>query len=480
MRLQTTLLKPSLTLLLFLTVVLFTVVSAQEAVLAQEGLPLWRHNLDCGKREDQKRQGVEYCTSTIGYHDGKTDVPLNGTVKVHVIVVDLHSPGIKFEYVIAEGVIGNKDANKVAECAKDKVNQEGIVECIDVNRSTKGLGGPGCDDPENDQYYPVMSLERAVELAKKINASTAFVTTSDYGARTGGDRDHGPEGLTVVRGCRLDGPAQGDGDGNAVERPWLAFSENPAEHTEFHQLISDSGHKPYPWIYTGVGGAPRLILNGAVLEPNIKNCLEADRNSCRNGASQVAVGLSKDNRWLFLVLAEMPPKDANLLLELAVFMQEKLDVWQAIKFDGGGSSQLWYAGYPEKGGIIYQEGKRSLSQYLAVIAGPGAGINVPRPGDAPSAEPVNVPEEGHSTGWLEQIQRAWDGIVQWVKELPSLPGRLWDQAKNWVIDKVMTWAEEKIQELVEQTLPQCCAGLVLPVGVAALAAGRNRRRRANR
>lgn len=480
MRPQTIPFTQFLNVLLFLTVILLITTPAQEVVSAQEDLPLWRQNLDCGEKEDQKHLGVEYCNSSIGYHDGKSGTPLDGTVKAHVVIVDLLSPGIKFEYMIAEGVIGKKDATKVAECTEDKIKEEGIVECIDVNRSTKDLGGPGCNDPENEFLYPLMDLERAVERARNINPSTAFVITSDYGARTGGDRDHGPEGLTVVRGCRLDGPSQGDGDNNAVKRPWLAFSENPAEHAEFHQLRSDLGAKPYPWIYTGVGGAPRLILNGIVLEANINNCLEADPASCRDGASQVAVGISRDNRWLFLVLAEAPPVGANLLIELAVFMREQMDVWQAIKFDGGGSSQLWYKGDSVSGSIVYREERRSLSQYLALTAEPGDGIDVPRPDEIIPVTSGDEPEESQLARLLEQIQTALNEVVRWFQELPTLLGRLLDQAMNRVIEQVTSWAEKKIQEFVEQTLSQCCVGLALPVGVVILAAGWKRRKRANR
>jgi hypothetical protein len=466
-------------LLILLMANLFLAASAQLDVFAQTDLPLWRQNLDCGEREDQKREGVEYCTSSIGYHDGETKLPLDGTVTVQVVVIDLQAPGIKFEYVIAEGLIGDKNATKVAECNQDKVNLDGENQCIDVNRSTKNLGGPGCDDPQDSMLYPVMELEHAVDLAEKINASTAFVITSDYGARSGGDRDHGPEGLTVVQGCRLDGPAQGDGDNNVVKRPWLAISENPAAHAEFHQNFSDDGTKPYPWIYTGVGGAPRLILNGDVLETNIEYCLEAEPGSCRDEASQVAVGISQDNRWLFLVLAEEPPPDTNLLRDLAVFMREKLEVWQAIKFDGGGSSQLWYKDYPDNNGIVYREENRWLSQYLAVIAEPGTGIDVPRVGEGPPNEQGEESEDGLAAGWLEQIRKTWDEITQWIAELPSLPGRLWDQLINSLVEKATAWAEEKIQELITQTLPQCCMGAALPVGIVVLVAAQSRRRRSS-
>jgi hypothetical protein len=465
---------------LLLIAILIMAAPAQMKVFARDDLPPWRQNLNC-EVKDQKRSGVEYCTSSIGYHHGEKKIPLDGSVTVHVIVVDLQAPGIKFEYVIAEGLVGNKDAPKVAECNQDKLAISGVNQCIDVNRSTKNLGGPGCNDPNHPMLYPVMEIEHAAQLAEKINASTAFVITSDYGARTGGDRDHGPEGLTVVQGCRLDGPAQGDGDNNIVKRPWLAISENPAEHTiidKFDEKYIDSGALPYPWIYTGVGGAPRLILNGDVLETHIDSCKDADPGSCRDGASQVAVGISEDNRWLFLILAAKPPENANLLLELAVFMQERLDVWQAIKFDGGGSSQLWSKDYQTRKGIKYREEARSLSQYLAVVAEPGAGIDVPRVLEEPSDDQEQEPEEGRSTTWLDQIREAWTQFTQWLTELPSLPGRLWDQLINSLREKAIAWAEEKIQELIEQTLPQCCFGLALPIGFVVMTAARNRRKRA--
>ena len=465
--------------LLLMIAILFIAAPAQMKVFAQDDLPPWRQNLDCGEKEDQTRAGVEYCTSAIGYHDGGTKTPLDGSVTVHVIVVDLQAAGIEFEYVIAEGLIGNRDAQKVAECNQVKLTLDGVNQCIDVNRSTKNLGGPGCDDPFNDLRYPVMEIEYAAELAQKINANTAFVITSDYGARTGGDRDHGPEGLTVVQGCRLDGPAQGDGDNNIVGRPWLAISENPAEHAEFHQNISDDGTKPYPWIYTGVGGAPRLVLNGDVLETNIEYCLEAKPDSCRDGASQVAVGISEDNRWLFLVLAAKPPENANLLLELAVLMQEKLDVWQAIKFDGGGSSQLWSKDYQTNKGIIYREEARSLSQYLAVVAEPGTGIDVARMIEDPSDDQEQEPEEGSSIGWLDQIRGAWTQLTQWLTELPSLPERLWDQMIDLLVERLTVWAEEKIQEFIERTLPQYCLGFALPIGGVAMIVTRYHRKRTN-
>jgi hypothetical protein len=95
---------------------------------AQDQPISWRQNLDCDP-DLQIYQGIEYCTGQIPSGDGITRT-------VHVIVVDLHSQGVKIEYVIAEGL--------------DEDDRFG--ECRDVNRSTKPLDlprGPGCDDPND-------------------------------------------------------------------------------------------------------------------------------------------------------------------------------------------------------------------------------------------------------------------------------------------------------------------------------------------
>ncbi len=195
---------PALALLLWLMV-------ASTAGAAPDPPP-WRQNLVC-EPAAQKYRGVEYCTGLGG--------------QAHVIVVDLNSPGVRLEYVIAQGI--------------DRNGQFG--ECKDVNIPQWGPVRGGCADPNNPAYYPVMSLDQAVSRY----SSAAAVINTDYGAGTQDEPDsrgHGPEGFTVVRGDRLDGPANGDYDGpvkdpdhnNAVRRPWLAVSQNPPLQTELGQF----------------------------------------------------------------------------------------------------------------------------------------------------------------------------------------------------------------------------------------------------
>jgi hypothetical protein len=101
-----------------------------------------------------------------------------------------------------------------------------------------------------------------------------------------------------------------------------------------------------------------------IQQEDIRTCKNTP-GSCYDGAAQTAAGLSQDRRWLFLVVDVRKGK----LLDLAQWMRDRLAAWDAIKFDGGGSSQLWYGGQTLEAG----DG-RKLSQLLAVIAEPGAGI----------------------------------------------------------------------------------------------------------
>ena len=410
------------------------------AVHAQGDLPVWVENLVCDPVA-QKYQGVVYCTGVISSSKGQS-------YTAHVIVVDLNSSGVQIEYALPEGI-----------------NGQGVTsECKDVNRSTKYLDpprGPGCNDPDNQDWYPVMTLEKAVRSLN--NPNLAVVINGDYSACTTigckGYRDHGPEGLTVVKGNRLDGPKMGDRDNNIVNRPWLAIGQNTPLRAELHQYRSDDGSLPYDWIYTGIGGAPWLIQNGEITESAIRSC-DGAPGSCYDSASQTAVGLTRDKRWLFFVLGVKPEK----LLYLARFMNEKLDVWQAIKFDGGGSSQLYYAGASEP--FIERGDRRLLTNYLAIIALPGRGIFPPE--GTPKLPPVTKP------GWWERL---WKSISERLQKLADEISRRfnewWQKQQRELEKKINQWWEDtqrKLTNWLEQQLVQwineLCETALLPGGAA--------------
>jgi hypothetical protein len=420
--------------------------------------PPWRQHLSCDL--DPKYSGLEYCTGADG--------------KVHVVVVDLHSPGVRLEYVIAEGL------NKAGE----------FGECQDVNRSTKQLGGRGCDDPDNLNYYPVMALRSAVGLARGRDSNTAVVIDSDYGAGTQGNpgefREHGAEGFTVVRGNRLDGPLNHDYDApgktpstnNAVRRPWLAVSADAPLRVEFGQFTKDDGGKP-DWVYTGAGGGPWLIRQGQIQTEDIRTCKNCP-NSCYDGAVQTAAGLSEDRRWLFLVV---DARKGNLL-GAAQFMRDELATWDAIKFDGGGSSQIWYDGQT----IVPGDG-RQLSQFLAVIAPPGAGIQDSEPPAEPPGLQIGNPLAWHAVqAWLQALsERLRTATERWVaeqaqhveqaaKELMAELGRQLEQRLAELEQQLADWiareAERQMQNLLEQL---CGASALAPAGLAVWVVARRRR-----
>lgn len=438
-------------------------------VHAQDEKPQWWNNLVCNDKE-QHFSGIQYCHGKSPHEN------------FYVTVIQLDSPGIQIEYLIPDGID-----------AKGKLD-----ECKDVNRSTKLLGGPGCDDPDNRNWYPVMYLDEAVSKAQK-ESGLAVVINGDYSACTDDDRtfcpltkdgklyyrEHGPEGLTIVRDSRLDGSKNGDGDNNIVNRPYLVISQSTPVRAELHQSSSDNGLKPYGWAYTGVGGWPWLIQNGEVLEKVITSC-ENTSGSCRTGASQTAVGITLDNKWMFFVLAV----DAPRLLDVADFMDKKLDAWQAMKFDGGGSSQLYYEGAIDENGnphpYVKKNDKRPLTNFLAIYAQPGKGIySHDSPEPSGNSQP---PSSDDNLSWWQKIQQGWtnfwngignwwngvqkkftdlvDGIKALWQDLLNLPQRIQD----WFIQQFMNWLTQQINQI-------CGSVGIISMTVAFVAYARRRHRK---
>lgn len=365
----------SLTLAILIISILFHTYPAE----AQSKPPVWQENLTCNQNI-QKYKGLEFCTGLSS--------------QANVVVIDLHDPDIHFEYVIAEGI-----------------NRHGAFgPCQDVNIPDNS-SGPGCHEPNNPSHFPVFSLFDAINRFP----DAAIVINGDYGATNVNDRRHGPEGFTVVQGVRIDGPNYSDTDNNAVKRPYLAIGHNPLR-VELNQLSFDDGNAP-DWVYTGIGGAPWLIRDGIIQTEKINNCENANVHSCLNDTAQTAVGLSQDKRWLFFVLV----KGENAL-GTAEFMKEELDVWSAIKLDGGGSSQIYYGGLPgdsvgEK--TPYRGGGYWLSNYLSIFAQSGSGIEQSVPStQMPTSTIGPLPAAGSfssrsGTSWWEQFSKSFAG---WSKK----------------------------------------------------------------
>lgn len=348
--------------------------AGQRTVSAQTGNEFdWRAHLNCPS-EHQVRDDIQYCTGT----------DRSGHI-VHVIVVDLQSPTVRFEYLLPEGYSDG---------------HTGEQECRDPNVPAWAGPAGGCFVRGDRSHYPRMTLEQAVTRAGEVrpNMDVAAVINADYGAP---DATHGPEGILVVRSARLDGADKCDDDFNAALRPWLGLGEtlDPASGllpVQIDRLPRDSAPLP-SWIYTGVGGGPWLVREGEVYNgaatcqgeitlqqlESITNCTGNPKTTplseseeylggaCRP-APHTAAGISANQRWLFLAMST--GNDTPDVL--AHFMLTTLGVMDALKFDGGGSSQMWFAG--EKPLPIDAGGEnRRLTNFLAVYAQRGQGLALP-------------------------------------------------------------------------------------------------------
>jgi uncharacterized protein YigE (DUF2233 family) len=385
--------------------------------------------------------------------------------KARVIVIDLTDPNIRLKYLIASG--------------KDRYGNSGP--CRDVNIVAKwNTIGPGCYDPETPSLYPVFSLFDAVEQLP----NAAVVIDSDYGAYTPNNREHGPEGLTVIDGKRIDGEKNGDTDENAENRPWLAFGFDPIQ-VELNQLgkDTDNGLKPDDWIYTAFGGAPWLVKDGNLAD-EITTCKNAKPHSCDKSPGQTAVGISQDKRWLYFVMI-IDIQNRNIDAKtIASFMKEQLVVEQAFKLDGGGSSQIYYGGFPETERTYRVDG-RWLSHYLGILAQPGTGIVLdesPTPPDTtePPADPSEPPADT-DLNWWQKIQKGWNDFwagagAWWDGQVQKVTGAI-EALKAWWRDLPRRIEEEALQwfkDWLNQLNPCKSAGLV-PAALAIVLYSRRRR-----
>jgi len=395
---------------LIISLIFVAMQPGSKAASAQGETPMdWRGNLFCPS-EHQVREGVLYCTGKDSR--GHT---------VHVLVVDLTVSSLRFEYIIPKG-------------ASD--GHEGVQECRDPNRPDWGGPAGGCFVPGNRSSYPRIEMPEAIERAKEVRSSPPVIAVinSDYGSPTG---NHGPEGLLVIRGQRLDGAERCDDDYNAPLRPWLGLGEaiDPATGyltATINRLEKDSSPLP-DWLYTGVGGGPWLVRDGKVY-PGAVNCqgdgilhqidpvINCSGNpkvtpsppkyegynpgSCRT-APHTAAGISQDKRWLFLAVST----GADHPDVLARFIKDQLGAHNALKFDGGGSSQLWFDGDSPIRIDPLQEA-RPLTNYLALYSPSGDGIALPLDAEPTERVYYKVITAGETAEFTLQVENTGD--FSWV------------------------------------------------------------------
>lgn len=121
--------------------------------------------------------------------------------------------------------------------------------------------------------------------------------------------------------------------------------------------------QPLPdWIATAVSGWPVVVRECRAL--SAKELPGSDRFT-RSPHARTAVGLTRDKRTMFLVVAEGGEGKGVTLAQLSRFMREALDVCYALNLDGGGSSVMLVNGSvvarPRDGA------ERRVANHLAVV-----------------------------------------------------------------------------------------------------------------
>jgi len=236
---------------------------------------------------------------------------------MHILLVDLTDPTIRFETVIADDF--------------DYVN----VEWCD---------GQPC------YPFPVESVGHIATRDPYRDQGVIAAVNADYFAY---NRSHGPEGLTVKNGRRIDGHHSDDNDGNEERRSSLAISANNEAN------IGRGLGTQQPYLYNAVGGGPQIISNGQYI-PIQQACSNEGFGAywCNEttATAQTAVGLSHDRRTLVLAVSS-ESKTASQVAQALI----NRGAWTGIKLDGGGSSQLWYDGQ------TLRRGSRDIANALLIF-----------------------------------------------------------------------------------------------------------------
>jgi exopolysaccharide biosynthesis protein len=278
-------------------------------------------------------EGITYCIQDDG--------------DIHVIIVDLYNPYLRFETVMADN-----------------------VSSVDTNRRER--------------------VENMVNRATYRDETVVVAINADYFGVS-----HGPEGLTVKNGRRLDADHGWAENPNALWRSSLSISrlnQVSIGRKSIEELNAPRSYRER--FYNSIGGGP-LILNYGVVIPNEVACTieRFPIGACRR-LIQTTAGLSQDKRWLYLAVGKGQDVEgfASILRDYGAFT--------AVKLDGGGSSQLWYDGQMRHdsnravGNALFILQSSTPRHDMRLISSPNFFIVEP-------GEPIEVPFEIQNSGFLD-------------------------------------------------------------------------------
>ena len=186
-----------------------------------------------------------------------------------------------------------------------------------------------------DVWPPEEERESVSNMAKRYrNDGVIAAINGDY---FGAGR--GPEGPTVVQGQRLDTFATITTNPSEYRRTTLAVSRSGiAAITHLNPIASPAPIVYRDPLFNAVSGGPIILYNGLIL-PEALSCLidGVPMGACRRDR-QTAVGVDETGTMLYLLASTSRSTErmAELLRDYGAF--------NAMKLDGGGSTQLWYRG----------------------------------------------------------------------------------------------------------------------------------------
>ena len=208
-------------------------------------------------------------------------------------------------------------------------------------------------DLTNDDIQVISTREsekglKVSDFAKREHALVAI--NGDYF-----DERFNPIGMTV-------GPCgQWDSAAKKIRREgYIAIGDGKAQIAKQSDVSLDA--EADDWMETTVSGWPALIVSCKAVTP-----LPGSASFTLATHPRTAVGLSKDKKTLYLVVADgrRTGVPGFTLPQLAAFMSENLHACAAINLDGGGSSAMWVSDR-----IVNRPGdgvERPVGDHLAVV-----------------------------------------------------------------------------------------------------------------
>jgi len=186
-----------------------------------------------------------------------------------------------------------------------------------------------------DVWPPDEEREGVVDMAQRYrDEGVVIAVNGDY---FGAGR--GPEGPTVVHGQRLDTAETIAANPSEYRRSTLALSRSgtaAVAHLPPIDLLDPAAYRDL--LFNTVSGGPIILLNGQPLPEELSCFVDGiPVNACRRDR-QTAAGVDEQGTTLYLVVSTQRSTRglAELLRDYGAF--------NALKLDGGGSSQLWYRG----------------------------------------------------------------------------------------------------------------------------------------